>query len=393
MKYILTGFVYVASLPDLLLGQVSKKLDETTVAPAKAIVWDQSTLKKVAPLQEDGNAGYARMVQLINGKLICVYERKGNTECVKSADLGKTWSLPVTIAAAVPGISMAAPEVLALKDRSLLVSYNPRPYKINGNWDTTKRFAICTKKSYDEGETWTDERLLYQAGYQFDDGCWEPAQIQLPSGQIQLFFSNEGVYAHSNEQNISLLRSNDNGLTWTKNPEIVSFRSGHRDGMPVPMLLKGTNEILFSIEDNAGGQLKPSVIRNSISQNWQKPVGPDDRNRTFALSPRLPDSVYAGAPYLRQLHSGETILSYQSTLNRINKWDLSCMQVAIGNSDVDNFINTNLPFNIPLDKQSLWNSLCVLNDDTIIALTSTNAYGNRNEVWMIKGHLINRINQ
>ncbi len=391
MKYILTGVVFIASLINLAVNQVLKKINET-VAPAKAIVWDQSSLKKVAPMQEDGNAGYARMVQLSNGELICVYEGKGNTKCVKSADLGKTWSMPVTIAAAIPGISMSVPEILALKDHSLLVSYNPRPHKINGNWDTTKHFAICTKKSYDQGKTWKDERLLYQASYQFDDGCWEPAQIQLPSGQVQLFFSNEGIYTHSNEQNISLLRSNDNGLTWTKKPEIASFRPNHRDGMPVPILLKGTNEILFSIEDNADGQFKPSVIRNSINQNWNIPVGVNNANRTAAIRPKLPDTIYAGAPYLRQLHSGETILSYQSTLNRINKWDLSCMQVAIGDFKGENFINTNLPFSIPPDKHGLWNSLCVLDDDTIIALTSTNAYSNRSEVWMIKGHLVNRSN-
>ncbi len=389
MKHLLIALVFFTSLPNFANCQVAKQVNKT-VLPEKAIVWDQSSLKKVAPLENGGAAGYARMIQLSNGQLICVYEAKGNAECVKSTDLGKTWSMQATIATAVPGVSMSVPEILELKDHSLLASYNPRPHKINGNWDTTKRFAICTKKSYDQGKTWKDERLLYQASYQFDDGCWEPSQFQLPSGQIQLFFSNEGIYTHSNEQNISLFQSDDNGLTWTKKPEIASFRPNHRDGMPVPILLKGTNEIIFSIEDNAGGQFKPSIIRNSINQNWKIPVGANDANRTAAILPKLPDTVYAGAPYLRQLHSGETILAYQSTLNRVNKWDLSCMQVAIGNTKGENFINTNIPFHIPLDKQGLWNSLCVLNDDTIIALTSTNAYNNHLEVWMIKGHLINK---
>jgi hypothetical protein len=355
--------------------------------PSKEIRWDQASLKDVNPLNGNG-ANYARMVQLSNGYLLCVYESSGNIECTLSADRGSTWLSPVIIAAAVPGINMSVPEILELHDHSLLVSYNPRPYQINGNWDATKKFAICTKKSYDQGKTWTDERLIYQAGYKFDDGCWEPSQIQLPSGQVQLFFSNEGVYTKSAEQNISLFRSDDNGLTWTKDPQIASFRPGHRDGMPVPIILRGKNELLFSIEDNAGGQFKPVIIRNSFRQNWQKAVGASDKDRAGALNPKLPDTVYAGAPYLRQLHSGETILSFQSTLNRGKQWDLSCMQVSIGNNKGENFVITKQPFNIPPNKQGLWNSLCVLNDDTIIALTSTNAWNNRTAIWMIKGRMV-----
>lgn len=350
----------------------------------KTIAWDQTTLKQVG----SKNGNYARMIQLSNGNLLCVYESAGGVECVTSNDLGKSWQLPVVIAKPVPGVNMAVPEILELKDHSLLASYNPRPHKVNGLWDTTKHFAICTKKSYDKGKTWTDERLIYEAHYNFDDGCWEPSQIQLPSGEIQLFFSNEGVYTKSNEQNISLFRSKDNGLSWTKQPEIVSFRPGHRDGMPVPLLLKGKKEIAFSIEDNAGASFKPSIIRNSLGQNWQKTVGADDAERSYALAPKLPDTVYAGAPYLRQLHSGETVLSYQSTQNRNHDWEQACMQVALGNSDAKDFVSVPTPFNIPLNKHGLWNALCVLNGDTIIALTSTNAFGNGTEIWMIKGRVV-----
>lgn len=349
------------------------------------IEWEQSTLKQVA-----ARGNYARMIQLSDGSLFCVYETRGGVACSTSNDLGNTWQQPVMMASAVPGVNINVPDILELKDHSLLASYNPRPHKINGDWDTTKHFAIVTKKSFDQGKTWQDERLIYQASYKFEDGCWEPTQIQLPSGEVQLYFSNEGVYTHSGEQNISVFRSRDNGLTWTKQPEIVSFRPGHRDGMPIPIILKGKKEILFSIEDNAGGQFKPSIIRNSFTQNWQKTVGPNDDERTYALTPKLPDTVYAGAPFLRQLHSGQTVLSYQSTQNRGHNWEQACMQVALGNSNGADFISVPTPFNVPIGKHGLWNSLCVLNDDTIIALTSTNAYGDGNAVWMIKGHLVKK---
>jgi Neuraminidase (sialidase) len=209
--------------PVMVLGQHNAVKNKT-------IVWDQATLKSVS--EKDGN--YARMIQLKGGNLLCVYQSKAGIMCITSNDQGKTWLKPEIVTASFKGMEMAVPEVLELKDHSLLLSYNPRPYKINGSWDTTKHFAICTKKSYDKGKTWTDERLIYEAHYNFDDGCWEPSQIQLPSGEIQLFFSNEGVYTKSNEQNISIFRSKDNGLSWTKEPEIVSFRPNHRDGMPAP---------------------------------------------------------------------------------------------------------------------------------------------------------------
>jgi hypothetical protein len=349
------------------------------------IAWDQSTLKQVSA----GGGNYARAIQLSNGHLLCVYEGDGGIQSTVSTNLGKTWLAPVKVASSVAGVNMAVPDILEMKDHSLLVSYNPRPHKVNGGTDTTKHFAIVTKKSYDEGKTWTDERLIYQASYRFGDGCWEPSQLQLPSGEIQLFYSDESIFTQSNEQNISLFRSYDGGLSWTKKPEIVAFTPGHRDGMPVPVLLKGTSEIVFSIEDNGGGQFKPSVIRNSIAQNWQKTVGPGDTERTYAITPRLPETVYAGAPYLRQLHGGQTILSYQSTQNRDSNGDLACMQVAVGDNSAKNFQNVSTPFNVPLNKHGLWNSLCVLSDDTIIALTSTDAYGS-NAIWMIKGHLTNK---
>ena len=230
--------------------------------------------------------------------------------------------------------------------------------------------------------------MLYEGGSKFEDGCWEPAQVQLPSGEIQLFFSNEAIYTTSNEQDISVFRSMDNGLSWTTKPQIVSFRKGRRDGMPVPILLKATNELLFSIEDNAVGAFKPSIIRTGIDGKWNTIADEASVNRTWALAKPLPDSVYAGAPYLRQLQTGETILSYQATTERDKDWNQACMFVAIGDKEGKNFGQQSIPFAVPLNKHGLWNSLCVLDDNTVIALTSTNAYANNTEVWMIKVHVI-----
>lgn len=351
------------------------------------IAWDYSTLKKVSAAETGARYnGYARMTQLRDKSLVCIYEADGSVIAVRSADAGVSWSGPVVVTAKQNGFNMAVPDILELSDGSLLVCYNPRPYEIN----PSRRFAIRTKKSYDGGATWQEDRLLYEAGYQFENGCWEPSAIQLPDGEIQLFFANEGPYTYSDEQNISLLRSKDNGLTWTNNPEIVSFRAGNRDGMPVPLLLQNGNEIVFSIEDNGSGNFKPYTIRSSIADNWSAPVDANSPNRNYALADKINDYVYAGAPYLRQLPTGETILSYQGTEGRTNKLENAEMKVVIGNSEAQNFNRKTSPFSIPENKSGLWNSLSVLDDNTIVTLTSTNAYSatGNTEVWMIKGHVV-----
>ncbi|MBC7418610.1 MAG: exo-alpha-sialidase [Pedobacter sp.] len=355
---------------------------------AQNIEWDKSTLRKVVPVANDQSANYARIIQLPSGQLLCVYETVGNVACVFSNDLGNSWSAETTVAKKEVGLNMTVPEVIELQDKSLLASYNPRPYLIDGKADTSKHFEIRTKKSYDCGKTWRDERMLYQASDKFENGCWEPAQLQLKSGKILLFFSNENIYRDSDEQNISVLTSADGGLNWSKDPKIVSFKPHFRDGMPVPIVLKGKNSILFSIEDNANGNFKPTLVELELNNKKFGGIAQSSRYQPF-VNP-LPDTVYAGAPYLQQLHSGRTILSFQSTQNRTNNWQHATMQVAIGNKLGQNFVLVNEPFQVPKNKHALWNSICILSDDTILAIASTDAYDKVSTIWMIKGKLIDK---
>jgi hypothetical protein len=347
------------------------------------IVWDTGSMRRV------GDGGYPRMIELKNGRLITVYAAAiGNTEIVYSDDKGDHWSAPVVVAAKAGDIRMDAPDITLLNDGSLLVCYNPRPSFRNA--DTFKHFAIRIAKSYDDGLSWKDDQLLYEAGYRFKDGCWEPAALQLPSGEIQLFFSNEGVYTYSDEQNISILRSIDNGKTWTKQPGIVSFRKGSRDGMPVPVYLPAKKEILFSIEDNGFINFKPYIIRSTLANNWSQTITATSADREYALKDSLKEKVYAGAPYLRVLPNGNTLLSYQSTQLRPGKQDVNNaeMIVAVGDAEGRDFSNPTVPFKIPANSTALWNSISVLKDETIVALTSTKAYNGKPEVWIIKGRLI-----
>jgi hypothetical protein len=358
------------------------------------IAWDRTTLRQLSPAAPR-YAGYARMIVLHDGSLFCVYECQGATHAICSVDQGNTWTPPSIVAAPENGIARVVPEVLQLQDHSLLVSYNLRPP--GNNTDSTKRFAVEVKRSTD-GRQWSAPVRVYTAGHEFGNGCWEPAQLQLPSGEVQLFIANEGPYTQSNEQEITLFRSHDNGAHWTAG-ERVSFRSKHRDGMPVPLLLKNGQELVYAIEDNGvPGQQSfvPVIVRTPASGAWANaPALADSKDRTQALEARhrVPATAYAGAPYIRQLPTGETLLSYQSTEWRHNgPWDRSDMVVAIGDDEARNFTRKSRPFYFAdSTKTCLWNSLAVLNDTTVVALGSTNGLGANTAVWMIKGYVVRSV--
>lgn len=390
-------FIPLFSCSDSSSDSIAEEPIVVTPIPSKPaaegirIAWDYTTLTPISDQNDTQYNGYARLIQLNSKKIICTYESGGAILVKISNDLGKSWSSPIKVISGTIAVNMTTPDILQLKDNSLLICYNPRP--IAGNTSGAK-FSINTVKSIDGGLTWIENKVIYEATSEFENGCWEPSALQIPTGEIQLFFSNENVYKSSNEQNISLLRSSDNGSTWSTTPEIVSFRAGKRDGMPSPILLKNQNEIVFSIEDNGiENQFKPYIIRNTISENWKQTVDASSNNRNYALAEEINKALYAGAPYLAQLSTGEVLMSYQGTENRTsNDINNAEMKVVIGNNQAKNFDRKSVPFLIAVGKSALWNSIAVLDDDTVIALTTTNQFGNSAQVWMIKGRVLPEIN-
>jgi hypothetical protein len=355
-----------------------------------SIAWQQHSLVCIA---EEG--GYPRMKRLGDGSLLVAYEnRKGDVLIKKSTDEGVTWSNPVIAFTGFDVIdnengrstrvNIANPEIIQLPNNDILIACNFRPNK-----DEVYPFSIAIKRSRDNGKTWGEEQIVYRAAPRFIDGCWEPSFLLLPDGRIQLYFANENPYQQSNEQEISMIESGDNGLTWSSEITTVSFRAGFRDGMPVPAT--DGKDIYVAIEDNGNGQFKPFIVKNSIKDNWKEPVFAHSSNRYSALKMPLPSSVYAGAPYLIRTSEGFYVLSFQTTENRTSNWELSTMEVAISDKPSD-FISPSQPFSVPLNKEAKWNSLCDLGNREIAAVSSTNFRSDKIGIWMIKGKIVKNEN-
>lgn len=414
-RYFCLSFLFMAALScsSDMVPDTDKPGDDddkpaVTELRRSRIAWDYSTFVKIF---QPGN--YARVIELEDGKLIAV-SGNGNaggqqgTQMATSDDFGKTWSAPKVIAPHGTKIKMAVPEIMKCSNGNLLLTYNPRP---DEPYSTERKFGIRARISEDNGETWGEEIFVFDAQHTNADGCWEPFTLQLPSGEIQLYFANENDYQSSNEQNISMCRSLDGGKTWS-NREIVSYRTGTRDGMPVALYLEETGEIIMAIEDNGypahKNRMQPSIIRTS--DNWASGfVNGKSKNREYALAVHLDKTDNAAAPYICKSSTGEILLSYQGTENRdiplngngVKNIDFSQeMFVAVGDKAGRGFTNKSTPFRLPLgtpgdkDKgcQGMWNSITSLSNGEILAVSSTtNVFGIKGGVFGIKGYLLGDI--
>jgi hypothetical protein len=338
-------------------------------ASAKTVVWDRSTLVQVAR-----GGTYARMVRIPGGDILCGFEGHGAAMVTRSADDGKTWSKPQVVAKAPSG-SASNSEMLVLANGSVLYLYNERPN------DGVHQFTIQVSASTDSGRTWNHLGTAYTADTEPRNGCWEPSAVQLPSGETQLFFANENPYRNSDEQEITLLRSFDSGRTW-RDPKAVSFRKGHRDGMPVPLVLRDGKGVVVAIEDNGYTPMfTPAIIHTTAEDNWnQSCAGAASPRRWRAID--APTSVeWGGAPYIRQVPGGETILSFQSSVGR----DYPQMVVYVGDENARNFRGRSVPFDVPSGQGGWWGSIFIKNATTITAISSFDG-----GVWAIDGHLQHR---
>ncbi|MGD9931720.1 MAG: exo-alpha-sialidase [Mangrovibacterium sp.] len=356
------------------------------------IAWDYSSMQKLAPQGDRtlGWVGYPRVRRLNDGRLMAVYETQGNGELVESIDNGESWSQPMLTftkhtytnqQGESTDVNIANTELIQLQNGDLVMACNYRPAQ-----DEIAPFAIAVRRSSDGGQSWSDSEVIYEAGPRFRDGCWEPAFLQLPNGELQVYFANESPFRTSDEQNISMIHSTDNGISWSEEIKTVCFREGRRDGMPVPVLVN--DEIIVAIEDNKIGQFKPYIVRTKLSDNWETPVLANSPNREPALLEPLPDDIYAGAPYLMKVPSGEVLLSYQTTSGRTTDWERSTMEVAIGDQTGRNFTKLSRPFAVPLDREAKWNSISLWDENTVVAAATTSFRSPNCEVWIIRGHLI-----
>lgn len=341
------------------------------------IFWDNATRKTVF-----SSGGYARIIQLKDGRLMATCERNGIVIAF-SSDKGNTWSSPTTIVHNTNNVPNCVPDLVQLSDGTIVVGYNPRP---STPYTVDRRFGIRCKRSTDNGKTWSDEIFVNDASYTFNDGCWEPSFLELPSGELQLYFADEGPYTTSGEQQISMCRSFDQGQTWTA-AQKVSFRANYRDGMPSAIILNDGKTIALAFEDNGWAGVNnfiPTVVTCPLATNWNNYwVDANSEYRWKAVNYNYSPLHRGGAPYLRKLPWGETIISHQGENGNGTDMSKQQMWVYVGNEQAKDFKAMSEPFGTD---NSLWNSLAVIDTGTVVAVGGMNG-----RIDMIKGRAVRQL--
>ncbi|MDB6077973.1 MAG: Non-viral sialidase [Akkermansiaceae bacterium] len=344
---------------------------------AETIRWKEDTRILVQP-----GGHYGRIARLDAKTLLCVFTFKQALQFRRSRDDGRTWEDPRSIASWPPG-TLANAEILVLKNGGILAFFNRRPDRAN---PTGLPYSIGCCRSADHGATWSEPVTIHEAGTTFGDGCWEPAALELPDGRIAVWFANEGPYRTSDEQEISVAFSADRGTSWSA-AQRFSFRAGHRDGMPVPLLAPDGKSVRVAIEDNGlSGTFKPVILLAPLGSNGSfAPIDATSQRRRAALAAPLPPKAYAGAPYLRALPGGALVLSFQFASSGDMKD--SRMAVCLGKDRPPSFSPPSFPFPAaPPEPAQLWNSLFIKNRNTVTALSETTWAGQAG-IWIVDGEV------
>lgn len=345
------------------------------------IYWDISSKKMLFP---SGN--YARIIPLQDGRLLAVAQAGGGISVSYSESKGDVWSPPELIVANASLIPNAVPDVIQLACGDIVVGFNPRPSTPHTE---DRLFGIRCVRSTDNGKTWSKPIFIYDALHYNRQGCWEPAFLELPDGELQCYFANEKNFPNSNEQEISMCRSMDGGRSWGKENRIC-YSAGSRDGMPVPILTEN-GEIVVIIEDNGWPGHKgfrATTVRTSLSDNWSGwiPRNSEDRNMIFANNDDK--QFISAAPYLRKLGKNETVASWQGDRGARKGLgeDFYEMSVGVGDADGRNVKAVMSPFGLSTTQHGLWNSVTALDDGTVFALSSIGDASTGNAIYSMTGY-------
>lgn len=351
------------------------------------ISWDRNTFTEMSSVNvsnagyEETNLCYPRIKRLSDGTLLMSFmdmHYGPNIYVRRSEDNGRTWSDATVLkrwykAESTVGkdeVHYVNPDFIELQDCRVMIAYQWR-YRLGYSDipNTNNNCGIEIMFSEDKGRTWGESREIYRGR------CWEPAMLQLPSGEIQMYItSSQDVVDGVSYPRTMLIRSFDGGKTWQgkemcgiDDNEAISRTIDGRfayDGMPSGVYLDDGQGIVVPLEVWHGALVMdqtPIIVRTDLETNWrfdQKKIleegGPD-----FPDKKEVNKDFQGYGPYGCKTGTGEVIVLSNGTYKGVEG-----IWTFIGDKKADNFYHATSPF------AGYWGSIDYVGDNKVIAAGS-----------------------
>jgi hypothetical protein len=371
------------------------------------ISWDYNTFQEMTEVFVENkdfvenSLYYPRIKKLSNGSLFMSFSNHHygwNIYVRRSDDNGKSWSAANMVREAYKTFSTVGDDekvfvnadFIQLNDGRILLAYQWR-YKA-GYWDIPNTNINCGIEimfSDDLGQTFSDPVEIYRGR------CWEPAMLQLPSGEIHMYItSSQDVVDGISSPRTVVIRSFDGGLTWQGKQlsthldnEAISRTVDDRttyDGMPSAVWLDDNNGIAVPLEvwhSRFVVDQTPIIVKTGADVNWRidqdkivNQGGPDYPNKK-----QINKDLWGYGPYSTKLGTGEVVVLCNGTYKGVQGiWTL------IGDKKADNFRYATSPF------EGYWGCIDYIGNNEVLAAGTVEYNDNgvpRAKVVLMKGRL------
>ena len=301
----------------------------------------------------------ADLIKLQNGDLLLMtreatehYSNDGDVVMVRSMDGGKTWGERQVIA----GRSLDEREGcgVQLRDGTIVVGiyynnlYNPDG-TYNFDWkknmpklqkaDAGLRYLGCyTIASKDNGRTWSQPRFIDTKNMPFNDveGPTD-APIEMPDGSLLMGMIGENTSDDTANRSAIMLRSPDQGQTWTYLSTMASDPGGKLGGFMEPGIVRTkTGRLVAALRNHGPGQAIWVTHSDDDGKTWS-PVKPTGMIGHPADLIELSDGRLMASYGIRTPHTRPTGVRACFSRDNGETWDLSTevqLRNDFGNWDV-----------------------------------------------------------
>ena len=271
----------------------------------------------------DIDPGYLRIVRTADGSFLMIYTSDGYVYTMLSPDL-RDWTPQGAVLEKFYYTNFLGErdarwymngDALLLSDGTILLSASYRGFHAYAYEEGQQECGIVTVCSTDGGRTWGEPQEIYHGTN------WEPMMIQIPSGQIQCYFSESRPWISGGHSGSGMVWSDDNGKTWQPdrlgNPRtVVRQKYVHHDsGLSLytdqmPAVIRLNNGSYAGIFESA---VQETSSYHKISMAWSPGLWPELAGDDLGPADRANNLYRGSAPSLLQFPSGETVFSYGST--------------------------------------------------------------------------------